>query len=150
MSETVHGTAVLVGAQGVLIRGASGSGKSSLALALVASGGLLVADDRVHLSACHGRLVATAVAATAGRIELRGRGLVTVPHERSAVIRLIIDLVDEADLERLPQNHQMSAVLLGVTLPRQPAPAASDHALVLARAALQALGPRGDTGLRTA
>ena len=34
-SPTIHATAVLVGARAVLIRGAAGSGKSSLAFALI-------------------------------------------------------------------------------------------------------------------
>ena len=76
MSETVHATAVLVGADGVLIRGESGSGKSALALALIERGARLIADDRLTLSGCHGRIVATAPGATAGLIELRGRGIV--------------------------------------------------------------------------
>ena len=62
MSETVHATAVLVGADGVLIRGESGAGKSALALALIERGARLIADDRLMLSACHGRLVATRAA----------------------------------------------------------------------------------------
>ena len=77
MSETVHATAVLVGADGVLIRGASGAGKSALALALIERGARLVADDR---AACSPPATAAssrrAPAAIAGRIELRGRGVI--------------------------------------------------------------------------
>lgn len=139
MSETVHATAVLVGAHGILIRGPSGAGKSMLAADLIARGGRLVADDRVHLSACHGRIIAGAPARTAGRLELRGRGILSVPYERSAVIRLIIDLLASAELERLPDNAQLSATILGVTLPRQPVAATSGAALLLFEAAVQAL-----------
>lgn len=150
MSESVHATAVLAGAHGVLIRGPSGSGKSMLAAALIGRGAWLVADDRVHLSACHGRLLATASGAIAGRLELRGRGILTVPHERSAVIRLIVDCVAETGLERLPDSSHMSAALLGITLPRQVVPAASDAAVILVDAAIQALSPACDPALRTA
>jgi serine kinase of HPr protein (carbohydrate metabolism regulator) len=143
MSETVHGTAVLVGAQGVLIRGASGAGKSSLALALIERGGRLIADDQVHLSVCHGRLVATAPGAVRGKIELRGRGLLSVAHEQSALIRLVVDIVPDEGLERLPEDHQLSGELLGVTLSRQPVPATHDLSPALVLAALRALSPGG-------
>jgi serine kinase of HPr protein (carbohydrate metabolism regulator) len=150
MSETVHGTAVLVGAHGVLIRGEPGRGKSILAHALIARGARLIADDRVALSACHGRIVASAPAAISGLIELRGRGVVAVPHERFGVIRLIADIVSEEALERMPENDQMSAALLEIALPRQPVTAATEAALRLIEAALAAVSPQSDMGLRSA
>jgi hypothetical protein len=72
-------------------------------------------------------------------LELRGRGIVRVPHERSAVIRLVLDIVDESALARLPEADHLSAALLGVQLPRQPVPAAPAQALMLVDAALAAL-----------
>jgi len=137
MSETVHATAVLVGADGVLIRGESGAGKSALALALIERGGRLIADDRLTLSVCHGRIVASAAQATSGMIELRGRGVISVAHERAGVIRLIADIDDEG-LERMPEQHQLSATLAGIVLPRQPVPAATERAVRLVEAALGA------------
>ena len=149
MSEPVHGTAVLVGSDGVLIRGESGAGKSLLAFTLIERGGRLIADDRLMLSACHGRLVGTAPAAIAGRIELRGRGVVTLPHERGAVIRLVADVVDEEGLERMPEPHHLSTALLGITLPRQPVPGAPDRAVRLIETALGALAALPKEGLRS-
>ena len=71
-APTVHASAVLAGARAVLIRGGAGSGKSKLALALLdaADAGLipfarLIGDDRVHLEACHGRLLVRPAAALA-------------------------------------------------------------------------------------
>ena len=148
MSEAIHGTAVLVGSDGVLIRGESGTGKSSLALALIERGGKLIADDRLMLSAVNGRLIATPPAPTAGRIELRGHGLISVPHERGCVIRLVADIVTEEGLERMPEPHQLSATLLGIALPRQPVPEAPDRGVRLIEAALTALGSLPDGGLR--
>ncbi len=62
MSPTIHASVVLAGARGVLIRGETGAGKSRLVLSLLhaANAGLLpfarlVADDRVHIEAHHGR-----------------------------------------------------------------------------------------------
>jgi serine kinase of HPr protein (carbohydrate metabolism regulator) len=149
MSESVHATAVLIGRDGVLIRGESGAGKSMLALALIERGGRLIADDRLMLSACHGRLVATAPNATLGLIELRGRGVMAVPAERTGVIRLVADIVSEG-LERMPEEHQLSETLLGIALPRQPVPTATDQAVRLVVAALAAPVPQADKGLRSA
>jgi serine kinase of HPr protein (carbohydrate metabolism regulator) len=146
MSETVHATAVLSGADGVLIRGPSGSGKSTLALALIERGGRLIADDRIMLSCAHGRLVASASQATAGMIELRGRGILTVPHEPCGVIRLVVDLLDRDALERMPEAAQLSVALLGVDLPRQPVPAVDFGAIRLVEAALAALSRRPAEG----
>ena len=64
---TIHASAVLVGARAVLIRGPAGSGKSSLAFALIRAGetgalpfARLVGDDRVHVEAAHGRAAGAA------------------------------------------------------------------------------------------
>jgi serine kinase of HPr protein (carbohydrate metabolism regulator) len=150
MSETVHGTVVLVGADGVLIRGDSGAGKSALAHALIERGARLVADDRLTLSACHERIVATAPRAILGLLELRGRGVIQVPHEKSAVVRLVADIVNEEGLDRMPETHQLTTTLLGIALPRQPVPAATDWAIRLIEAALHAQSPLQDRGLRSA
>ena len=149
MSETVHATAVLIGSDGVLIRGESGAGKSALALALIDAGARLIADDRLTLSACHERLVATAPQATLGLIELRGRGVISVPHERAGVIRLVADIVSDDGLERMPEEHQLTASVLGIALPRQPVPAEADRAMRLLKAALGASKLHPDLGLRS-
>lgn len=150
MSEAIHGTAVLLGADGVLIRGESGAGKSTLALALIDRGARLIADDRLMLSTVHGRILATAPAPIAGRIELFGHGIVSVPHEHGGVIRLVADIVSDEGLERMPEPHQLSATLLGIALPRQPVPSATSQAVRLIEAALAALAPSRGGGLRLA
>jgi HPr kinase/phosphorylase len=150
MPATVHGTAMLIGAHGVLIRGASGTGKSGLANALISRGARLIADDRVWLSARSGRLIASVPAAIAGMLELRGRGLVAVPREPFGVIHLVADFEGAEELDRMPDAPQLSTALLDITLPRQPIPAAPERALPLIEAALAALSPRGNMGLRSA
>jgi serine kinase of HPr protein (carbohydrate metabolism regulator) len=150
VSQSLHASAVLVGAHGVLIRGESGSGKSSLALALIDRGARLVADDRLVLSACGESLVATPHGAIAGRIELRGRGLITFPFERGCVIRLVADVVADDALERLPEPHQLTVALLGVTLPRQPVPSTPERGARLILAAIADFPSPSDEGLRTA
>ncbi len=121
LAPTVHASCVLVGAAGILIRGASGAGKSRLALELMEDArargqfAALVADDRVHLEAASGRLVAHAPAAIAGRIEARGLGIVAVRHVRSAVVRLVVDLTATPD--RMPAPEAAVADVEGVRLP---------------------------------
>lgn len=122
-SPTIHASAVLVGARAVLIRGPSGCGKSRLALELIQaarSGALrfarLVGDDRVHVEAAHGRLLVRPAATLAGLIEVRGVGIIKLPHEPSAVVGLVVDLA--ANTERLPDSPQQRTELEGIALPR--------------------------------
>jgi HPr kinase/phosphorylase len=121
-APTIHASAVLVGRCAVLIRGPSGAGKSRLAYAVVeaAQTGLiafarLVGDDRVHVEAAHGRLLARPTQTLAGLIEVRGLGIRRVPYEPLAVIGLVVDL-GAADAERLPMPTDV--VIAGIALPR--------------------------------
>lgn len=150
MAEIVHGTAVLVGTQGVLIRGRSGAGKSGLAHALMERGARLIADDRVCLAVRNRRIAATAPAVISGLIELRGRGLISVPHEKFAIIRLVADIVADEDLDRMPEPDELFVTLFDVDIPRQPVPAAGEPACRLIDAALAAQSLRHNIGLRSA
>lgn len=122
-SPSIHASAVLAGAAGVLIRGPAGAGKSRLALALIAAGktgvlpfARLVADDRVRLEAAHGRVLASAPEELAGLIEVRGAGIRRVPFEAVARLDLVVDLA-AADAERLPPNDARARIC-GIVLPR--------------------------------
>ena len=86
MANPVHATCVALGEAGVLLLGASGAGKSDLALRLIDDGARLVADDRVALGVQSGRLVATAPAGLPRALEVRGMGLMPVAMAPSAVI----------------------------------------------------------------
>ncbi len=120
-AQTLHANALLIGAAGVLLRGPSGAGKSALTLDLIAEAEMrgmfarLIGDDRLRLCERHGRLIARPHPAIAGAIEMRGVGLVRCAHEPAGVIRLIVDLVEEA--ERLPAAEALWTKLCGVTLP---------------------------------
>jgi HPr kinase/phosphorylase len=122
-STTVHASAVLVGARAVLIRGPSGSGKSLLALELIKAArrdsllfARVVGDDRVHLQVAGGRLLVRPAEALAGLIEVRGVGILRLPHEPSAVVGLVVDFA--ADGARLPEARDRQATIEGISLPR--------------------------------
>ena len=144
-NPSIHASAVLIGARAVLIQGPAGSGKSRLALALLSAAkqGLLpfarlIADDRAHVEAAHGRLLVRPAPALAGLIEVRGLGIRRMPHEPLAVVGLVVDL-GRADTERLPDPAQKQAEIEGIALPRL-AVAAGTDALPVVLARLQTAG----------
>lgn len=102
VSPSIHATCVAYDNIGILLRGPSGSGKSSLAVRLIEDGATLVADDRVHLRVKDNILHASCPSLLVGRLELRGLGLVQLPSINEAPLGLICDLVSAADVERLP------------------------------------------------
>jgi HPr kinase/phosphorylase len=110
----VHASAVALAGRGLLIRGASGSGKSSLALALLAFGAQLVSDDRVVLRQEGDRLRASCPDAICGLIEARGVGLLCAEPAPPTIIAAIVDL-DHIEADRLPPSRRTD--LLGVNLP---------------------------------
>ncbi len=113
----VHATCVEWGGGAVLLRGPPGSGKSDLGLRLIDGGGRLVADDQVQLDVKEGALVAGAPPPIAGKIEVRGLGLIDLPEERvrgEANVVLIADLVS-GEIERLPEPAHCT--LAGIDLP---------------------------------
>jgi serine kinase of HPr protein (carbohydrate metabolism regulator) len=121
--ETIHASCVLLGEAGILIQGPSGAGKSTLAreiVALARHDGLfarLVADDRVRLEVSHGRLLARSVGAIAGKIELRGLGILETAHEAAAVVRLVIVLSSDTP-PRMPALEDGTTTLCGILVPR--------------------------------
>lgn len=137
---SIHASAVLVGASAVLIRGPAGSGKSRLSFELLMaarSGRLpfarLVSDDRTHVEAVNGRLLARPPAPIAGLLEIRGLGLRRLPFEPVAVVGLVVDLGTPG--ERLPLPDHRQTEIDGITLPRL-AVAAGQDALLEVEAAL--------------
>jgi serine kinase of HPr protein (carbohydrate metabolism regulator) len=104
-SETVHASCVAAGGRAVLILGASGAGKSALALELMALGARLVADDRTILSLEDEGLVARAPEPIRGRIEARFVGILRAEALASAPLALAVDL-DRAETERLPPHRR--------------------------------------------
>jgi HPr kinase/phosphorylase len=119
---TLHASCVVVREAGLLIRGPSGSGKSSLARQILMEANRagcfarLVCDDRLRVENRNGRLLAATVPVIAGSIEVRGMGLLTLPSETSAIVRWVIDLGQAP--ERLPETAFGTVTLCGVALPQ--------------------------------
>lgn len=144
--QNIHGTGLLLGDTGLLLRGPSGSGKSVLALALLDRWDLagvpafLIADDRVDLIRSNEGLLLSAPAALAGLIELRGRGIVSRPHCQSAPLRLVVDIVP--DLVRMVEEEDLETEIEGHRLARAPVPEARliglGHQLLLVIEAVRA------------
>lgn len=110
----MHASCVATGGRGALIVGRSGSGKSGLALQLMALGAELVADDVTELRRLSEALSASAPPALVGLVEARGVGLLTAEHARSALVTLVVDL-DEIESRRHPPAR--TTTIGGVELP---------------------------------
>ena len=111
MSEVLTNVScVAIGGQAVLIRGAPGSGKSSLALALIDRGGELVGDDGVTLERREGRVWATPPPVTAGKLEIRNVGLVEL-KPTAAPLALVVRL--DRDAPRFIEQASVAELLGG-------------------------------------
>jgi serine kinase of HPr protein (carbohydrate metabolism regulator) len=122
--ELVHGTCVAFGRRAALLRGAPGAGKSDLALrflALPPDGAMkpmLVADDQVFAEVrANGTLIVSAPPTIAGKLEVRGLGIVEVPFEAEAELVLVCDLVGAKDVPRMPPESQEVTDIAGISLP---------------------------------
>ncbi|HEX8573748.1 MAG TPA: HPr kinase/phosphatase C-terminal domain-containing protein [Allosphingosinicella sp.] len=102
----VHASCVAIGGRAVLLAGRPGSGKSDLSLRLIDRGAVLVSDDYTELRRSGIRLLARAPAAIAGKIELRGVGIVELERRSDVPVCL------HADLDRRPERLPEAAVVL--------------------------------------
>ena len=146
----VHGTGLVLGEVGVLLRGPSGAGKSVLALSLLdrwtdrGQPSFLVSDDRVDITLGDHELIMAAPPRLGGLIELRGRGIVARPQQASTRLHLVIDLVE--DFARMLEEEEFTTDLLGMTVARAPVPNADviglGHQMLLVKEAITALSPR--------
>ncbi|MES2445150.1 MAG: HPr kinase/phosphatase C-terminal domain-containing protein [Pseudomonadota bacterium] len=125
-SETIHASCVAIKGRAVLIEGRSGEGKSDLALRLIDRGAALVADDQTICQRHEGRLLATPPATIAGRIEVRGLGILEMPHVERIPVALLIVILDAPP--RFPEDARKRRIA-GVDVP------------VLALAALEPSAP---------
>lgn len=112
--DTLHASTVAIADRAVLIIGASGAGKSALALDLMSRGAKLVADDRTNLQAKSTGLMASAPERLKGLIEARGVGILSAQYGGPVRVGLVVDL-DKAEPDRLPAPQRTT--ILGVELP---------------------------------
>jgi serine kinase of HPr protein (carbohydrate metabolism regulator) len=138
---------LLVGSDGILIRGPEGAGKTRIALTLIerveARGGFacLVSDDRVRIESAHGRLIARTPGTIAGLVERRGLGIMPIAYEPAAVVSLVVDVVRPQEVERLPADASRRILIDGVELAHLAVPGEAAIAAPLILAALAAMGP---------
>ena len=111
----LHATAIAIDGRAVLLRGASGAGKSDLGLRLIDAGARLVADDQSELLRRGDSLIVRAPATIAGLIEVRGVGIVRLEALAEVPVAMIVDLVPAETLERLPVRRMET--ILGLDLP---------------------------------
>ncbi|WP_337183430.1 HPr kinase/phosphorylase [Shinella sp.] len=122
-AANVHGTAIVIGATGLLFVGPSGAGKSASALQCLheARGrGLnaaLVSDDQVLVREDGGLLIAQAPASIAGLIEVRGAGIARMETAGEAVLHRAVRPIAPPFAERLPPEGETMEVLPGHFLP---------------------------------
>ena len=103
----LHAACVAVNGRGLLILGKSGSGKSALALQLIALGAALVADDQTQITVKNGQLTARAPTAISGMIEARFVGLLSCPAQPETKLALVVDL-DQLEADRLPPQRKIT------------------------------------------
>jgi hypothetical protein len=112
---TLHATCVAIDGRGVLLIGKSGSGKSDLALRLLDRGAILVSDDGTIVEASDGDLYASAPDTIAGKIEVRGLGILEMPTLARAPLALCLAL--DEPVPRMPDETLPTRTIEGIALP---------------------------------
>jgi HPr kinase/phosphorylase len=136
----LHATCVQIGGVGVVLLGASGVGKSDLALRLIDGGALLVADDQLHVEAAEAGLLGRPADRLAGLLEVRGVGILRLPYCPVSPLGLVVELDCARPAPRLPEPS--TYVLLGTRLRHlrlDPREASADAKVRLALIAEQAV-----------
>lgn len=137
-TETIHASSVAIGGVAVLLHGLSGAGKSDLALRLIDRGAALVSDDYTLLRRDGDRLLASPPATIAGKMEVRGLGVVEMPHLDEAPVGLLI-ILDEPT-PRMPDEAPATRELAGIAVPALSLPPLDASAPIKVELALRQFG----------
>jgi serine kinase of HPr protein (carbohydrate metabolism regulator) len=137
----IHASSVMIDGRVLLIAGRSGSGKSDLALRLIDRGALLVADDYTRLERRGAALIASPPAGIAGKMEVRGLGVVEMAFASEGPVALLLDL--DSPPERMPDDTLPTADLEGIAIPTLPFAALEASAPIKAERALHRHGLGG-------
>ena len=112
--ESIHATTVAIDSRAVLITGPSGSGKSDLALRLLDRWFILVSDDQTLVRREGDRLLASPPLQIAGKLEVRGIGIVEMETVSDIPVALLVELT--SDIPRLPDDSRELSIL-GICVP---------------------------------
>ena len=112
MTAFLHqATCVAIKGRAILIEGPPGSGKSSLALALIDRDAVLVGDDGVSLIARGGRLYASPPPNIAGLLEVRNLGLVQFSVQSEVPVALVLRLDPAAErFIEVPEQRDLNGI----------------------------------------
>ena len=130
-----HASSVEIEGRGVLLRGPSGAGKSDLALRLVDGGGTLISDDYTDITFRHGYAFLSPPENIAGRIEVRGLGLMSLAYVHDIPLALVFDLVPYEEIERAPTAEVVT--FDGIDIPRRDLDPFMASAVAIVRLALK-------------
>lgn len=133
----VHASTVALAGRAVLITGPSGSGKSDLALRLIDRGFRLVSDDQTIVRREGDHLLASAPPTIAGKLEIRGIGIVEIETETNVPVALVVELT--SDFARMPDDNR-ERQMLGVSVPLVTIDAMTASAVAKVVIALDRLG----------
>lgn len=136
-SETLHASCVAIDGRAVLIEGRSGEGKSDLALRLIDRGGMLVSDDYTICTRSSGTLLGSAPANIAGKIEVRGIGVIDMPRQDSAPVALLVTILDTPP--RMPEGPKKRRIA-GIDIPEVALAALEPSAPIKVELALKHIG----------
>lgn len=136
-SETLHASCVAIDGRAVLIEGRSGEGKSDLALRLIDRGAVLVSDDYTVCARTNGVLLGSAPANIAGKIEVRGIGVIDMPHQDRVPVALLVTILEAPP--RMPEGPKKRRIA-GIDIPEVALAALEPSAPVKVELALKYFG----------
>ncbi len=138
-SETIHASSVAIDGRAVIISGPSGAGKSDLTLRLIDRGFSLVSDDQTIVRRDSHQSTASSPPSIAGKLEVRGIGIVELETATDVPVALAIELT--ADIQRMPDDNRERAIF-GVPVPLISIDATTASAVAKVVLALERFGLR--------